>query len=513
MTFRVYAPGARRMELRLAPDTGQEHRLPMPRAAESGFFERHVADAGAGTRYRLRRDERWPQADPASHFQPEGVFGASEVINHRYAWQHTAWQGVHPRDLVLYEVHVGAFSSEGTYAGVEQHLGHLRELGITGIKLMPLATWSGERNWGYDGVFHNAPFAGYGRPEQLQRLIDACHGHGIAVILDVVTNHFGPEGNPMWDMARPFFCKKSNTPWGPGPRFEREEILAYFDAMARHFRQHYRFDGLRLDAVDAIDPRYRHEHIQRLARALEDHGDSGDEDKHPILFLESIEQQHDLLEVKAQGTSVLQLDFDYQRSCHRLVTGEKHAEYSAHIDPAADFESCLREGFCSSASHGQAPKEMHWSTLVTYLVNHDSAGNRYLGQRLQALVTAETFRACTALLLLHPAVPYLFMGQEWATERAFHFFTDFEHALGRRVAKGREHGFREVDFRRCREKPPHPQSSTALEASTLDWREREEGHKAEHLAFTRELLNVRKTVRPLMSDSTAQTQVSRQGRC
>jgi maltooligosyltrehalose trehalohydrolase len=434
-------------------------------------------------RYRLQRDDRWPQADPASQFQPDGVFGPSEIIDHRcYRWQNESWRGLSLEDVVLYELHVGTFSHTRDYDGVRRRLSHLRDCGITAIKLMPLATFAGRQNWGYDGVFHMAPFAAYGRPDQLRRLIDEAHGHGIAVLLDVVSNHFGPEGNPMWDMARPFFCERGNTAWGPGPRFERATVMAYFDEMARLFRREYRFDGLRVDAVDAIPIEHRKQHIVQLRDAIED---SGPKDGHSILMLELFDSQHDVLRHRAPGCSVTQLNTEFQRAGHRLLTGEGHNEYSDFVAPDRDFQSCLADGFAFFDRKsdfigkvvGQPLDALPWPTIVNYLVNHDTCGNRYLGQRLQALIGDRAFRAAHALLILQPGMPYLFMGQEWATKGRYHFFTDFEQGLGRRVARGRKRGFHELGaggIDGCEQKAPAPQQRQALESSTLDWSELEQ---------------------------------------
>lgn len=517
VTFRAWSPGARRLQVALEPGSAHQRWLPLSRL-EDGYWEATVDGVGAGARYFLQRDDRRPQPDPASAFQPAGVFGPSEVIDHdAYRWQHESWRGVPADELVLYEVHVGTFSAARSYDGLRERLAELAELGITGIKLMPLATSAGRHNWGYDGVFHLAPFPPYGRPAQLQRLVDAAHGQGIAVLVDVVTNHFGPEGNAMWTLARSFFHRESNTAWGPGPCFDKEPVQRYFEQMAEHFARHYRVDGLRVDAVHAIPHPERRPHLERLRRGLER---SAPPNMRLHLMLESVDNEASLLGQPQSGrVTVSQLNFDYQRATHRLLSGERHMEYGEADDDGTMLCLILARGLAfagdfSAQRHrivGESFDALPWSTLIAYLVNHDTAGNRYLGQRLQELISPQLFRAATALLLLHPATPYLFMGQEWASRRRFHFFTDFPEALGRRVSEGRLRGFHEVDPQRCSERAPGPQEPGALDASTLDWSEREEPACAAHLALTRELLALRRQHRPLMAPSTKGCRAWQQG--
>jgi maltooligosyltrehalose trehalohydrolase len=520
VTFRVWSPGARTLQLVLHSETPEERRQLFERDTE-GYWSCRVDGLGGGARYRLQRDDRWPQPDPASHFQPEGVFGPSEVVDHGdFTWRtDSSWRGVPADELVLYELHVATFDRSGAsrYDDVRRRLPELAQLGITGLKLMPLAACAGAHNWGYDGVFHLAPYAPYGTPEELRQLVDEAHGHGICVLVDVVTNHFGPEGNPMWQLSRGFFHRDANTAWGPGPRFDREAVLAYFEQMAWHFAQHYRVDGLRVDAVHAIPAAERRPHLERLVRGLERGAGEG---RCCHLMLESVDNEASLLRVANPGVSVSQLNFDFQRATHRLLTGEAHMEYGEVDDEGDALVRCLERGFTLAGEFspqrgrvvGETFDRLPWGTLVDYLVNHDTCGNRYLGQRLQELTSARGFRAATALLLLHPAVPYLFMGQEWASRQRFHFFTDFPEGLGRRVTKGRRQNFHEVDLDRCSERAPGPQEREALERSRLDWSERERDEHREHLALTRRLLELRREHRPQMNGSTAGSRCWREGR-
>ncbi|MCK5796781.1 MAG: DUF3459 domain-containing protein, partial [Deltaproteobacteria bacterium] len=440
---------------------------------------------------------------------PEGVFGPSEIIDHgAYRFIHDAWTGVAPEDLILYEVHVGAFSPEGTYDGLRRRLADLADLGITGIKLMPVATSAGDRNWGYDGVFHFAPYPPYGRPAALQRLVDDTHGVGIAILIDVVTNHFGPEGNAMWSLARSFFHRASTTAWGPGPRFERETVNAYFEQMAWHLAHHYHVDGLRVDAVHAIPAADRWPHIESLARGLA-RGASAGLTTH--LILESTENEASHLQATHGNVNVSQLNFDLQRATHRLLTGEAHGAYAEADDTGDALASCLDGAFFLRGQMsegrgrivGEATDSLTWPSIINYLVNHDTCGNRYLGQRLQTFVDRDRFNAARAMLLLHPATPYLFMGQEWATEQPFFFFTDFSDALGQRVSRGRLAGFEELDPSLCPITPPGPQDLQALLTSRLDWNEQKTPSHHRALTQTRSLLALRQKVRPQMDGSIA----------
>lgn len=498
ISFRVFSPQAKEIAI-LAND--QRFRC---KKLAHGFWEltlshEHVKD---GDRYWIEKDKRLKLADPASLYQPDGALGASQIIDYRLFNKKNSYKGISARDLVLYELHLGTFSPQGTYPGAEKYLDHLQHLGINAIKLMPLAAAPGKRSWGYDGVFHFAPFTPYGPPEELFHFVQAAHQRNIAVILDVVTNHFGPEGNTMWQLARSFFHQRNNTPWGPGPRFDQEIVLNYFAQMVFDWISFYDIDGFRLDAVHAIAKPQRHKHLKTLISAMKV-ATSDDRELH--LILESTENESSLLG-KDNNISISQLNFDYQRSFHRLLTRESHMEYQDYDSPAA--QNVLKRGFHFAGDYspwrkkkvGEKNSHLDWCAYLNYLTNHDSSGNRYHGERLHHLISKDAFRAATALLLLHPAPPYLFMGQEWACSSPFYFFVDFPETLGKNIARNRLKNFHEGDFTHYTGSVPPPNDPRAFEASKLNWDEILLGNHRKHLDLTTEIIKIRKNLRPQMED-------------
>ncbi|QLG93087.1 malto-oligosyltrehalose trehalohydrolase [Pseudomonas yamanorum] len=393
----------------------------------------------AGTRYRYNIDGEREVPDPASRAQATDVHGCSVVVDPlAYHWRHSAWRGRPWHEAVIYELHVGAL---GGYAEVERQLPRLAELGITAIELMPLAQFPGERNWGYDGVLPYAPHASYGAPEQLKQLIDSAHHHGLAVILDVVYNHFGPDGNYLGQYAKGFFREDTHTPWGAGIDFRRRQVRDFFIDNALMWLLDYRFDGLRLDAVHAInDPDF----LQALAQRVRQQVDPG---RHTWLVLENEFNQASLLE---QGFDA-QWNDDGHNALHVLLTGETDAYYADFAqDPTGKLARCLSEGFIyqgHTTRHGRERGEpsghLPPSAFVLFLQNHDQIGNRALGERLHQLCSPEALKAATTLLLLSPMIPLMFMGDEVNAEEPFLFFTDHHGELAEAVREGRRNEFAE----------------------------------------------------------------------
>ena len=432
--FALWAPDAFYVSVEL--QGGQS--VPMlPQAA--GWF---VADVrcGAGTRYHFNIDGERDVPDPASRLQHADVHGDSVVVDPlAYPWRHGAWQGRPWHEAVIYELHVGVL---GGYTAVEQHLPRLAELGITAIELMPLAQCPGERNWGYDGVLPYAPQASLGTPEQLKQLIDRAHEHGLAVILDVVYNHFGPDGNYLGQYAKGFFREDTHTPWGAGIDFRRREVRDFFIDNALMWLLEYRFDGLRLDAVHAIDdPSF----LKELARRVREQVDP---DRHVWLVLENEFNQASLLQ---QGFDA-QWNDDGHNALHVLLTGETDAYYADFADePTAKLARCLGEGFIYQGEttrhgtrRGESSEHLPPSAFVLFLQNHDQIGNRALGERLHQLCSPQALQAATTLLLMSPMIPLLFMGDEIAAEQPFLFFTDHHGELAEAVREGRRNEF--ADF-------------------------------------------------------------------
>lgn len=406
---------------------------------DNGWFVVQVScPAGSRYRYHIDGDQRVP--DPASRWQAEDVHGASVVVDPTaYQWQHHAWAGRPWHTAVIYEVHVGLL---GGYAEVEKHLPRLKDLGITALELMPLAQFPGERNWGYDGVLPYAPHNTYGSPEQLKHLIDTAHGLGLCVMLDVVYNHFGPDGNYLHLYAENFFCPQRHTPWGAGIDFERREVRNFFIENALMWLLEYRFDGLRLDAVHAIDhPAF----LLELARRVRQQ--TGPQ-RHVWLVLENEFNQARLLQ---QGFDA-QWNDDGHNALHVLLTGETCGYYADFADsPTVKLARALAEGFVFQGDidrhgrpRGEPSSHLPPGAFVWFLQNHDQVGNRALGERLHQLCSPQALHAATALLLLSPMIPLVWMGDESASDTPFLFFTDHQGDVAEAVREGRRNEF--ADF-------------------------------------------------------------------
>ena len=456
--FALWAPDAFYVSLEL--ENGQS--LPLLPQADGWFVIK--TRCPAGTRYRYNIDGELEVPDPASRAQAGDIDSPSVVVDPlAYRWQHSAWQGRPWNEAVIYELHVGAL---GGFSEVEQHLARLVELGITAIELMPLAQFPGERNWGYDGVLPYAPQASYGSPEQLKHLIDTAHGYGLAVILDVVYNHFGPHGNYLHRYAKGFFREDKQTPWGAAIDFRRREVRDFFIENALMWLLEYRFDGLRLDAVHAIeDPDFLQELAQRVRQQT---GPA----RHVWLMVENEHNQAGLLE---QGYDA-QWNDDGHNALHVLLTGETDAYYADYAhNPTEQLARCLSQGFVFQGHinrHGEQRGEpsghLPPSAFVLFLQNHDQIGNRAFGERLHQLANPEALKAATVLLLLSPMIPLMFMGDEFAAEQPFLFFTSHHGELARLVREGRRNefaafsAFADPDKR---ERIPDPNAAQTFEAS------------------------------------------------
>lgn len=440
--FRLWAPSARQLELCL--DTGPA--LTMP-AIGDGWYELFTDRAGPGSHYRYRIDSALEVPDPASRANPEDVHGPSEVIDPAdFDWSDGDWRGRPWHEAVIYELHVGAFSSRGDFAGVEARLDELAEVGVTALELMPVAEFPGRRNWGYDGVLPFAPDAAYGRPEDLKRLVQAAHARGLMVLLDVVYNHFGPEGNYLHAYAAPFFTERHLTPWGPAINFDGEDagpVRQFFIHNALYWLQEYHFDGLRLDAVHAIrddSPRHLLTELAEAVRA----GPGREREIHLVLENESNQARW------LRAGYAAQWNDDCHHAWHVLLTGEADGYYADFAQaPLAQLGRCLAEGFAfqgePSPYHGEERGEpsadLAPTHFVNFLQNHDQIGNRAFGERLINLTDHNRLSAAVALLLLSPMVPLLFMGEELGSRRPFLYFTDHDEALARRVTEGRRQEF------------------------------------------------------------------------
>ncbi|RXU65776.1 malto-oligosyltrehalose trehalohydrolase [Pseudomonas protegens] len=456
--FALWAPDARSVSLEL--DQGRS--LPMQAEADGWFVLQ--APCPPGSRYRFKIDQQLLVPDPASRAQDGDIHGPSLVVAaDAYPWQHPAWAGRPWHEAVIYELHVGVM---GGYQAVQQALPGLVELGVTAIELMPLAEFPGARNWGYDGVLPYAPEASYGPPEALKALIDCAHGQGLAVILDVVYNHFGPDGNYLPHYAKGFFRQDLHTPWGAAIDFRRRPVRDFFIDNALMWLLEYRFDGLRLDAVHAIDdPDFLLELARRVRQAVPP-------ERHVWLNLENERNQASLLQ---QGFDA-QWNDDGHNALHVLLTGETEAYYADFADdPTTQLARCLSQGFAFQGHvdrHGKARGEpsghLPPSAFVLFLQNHDQIGNRAFGERLNQLAPPQALHAATALLLLSPMIPLLFMGDEVAAEEPFLFFTSHQGPLAEAVREGRRNefaAFRAFTDARQRQRIPDPNALSTFQAS------------------------------------------------
>jgi maltooligosyltrehalose trehalohydrolase len=489
----VWAPDADRLTLEL-----DDRSVPMTDRGD-GVFEREDVDAGPGTRYRLRLDGEGPFPDPAARFQPEGVHGPSEVIDPtEYDWRDDDWAGVAREDLVIYELHVGAFSEAGTFDAVRERLSYLAGLGVTAIELMPVHDFPGARNWGYDPAAPFAPARAYGRPDALRRLVDAAHGAGLAVLLDVVYNHFGPDGAYATAFA-PFLTDKYETPWGPAMNLDdegAEGTRRFFVDNALHWLREYHVDGLRLDATHALHDESTPHFLAELAAAVDEHVDGPE--RH--LIAEDHRNLNRL--VQPRGEDGYGLDGVWSDDLHHqlrvLTAGDREGYYRDYRDTtAADVATTLRDGWFYRGEHsehlgeprGTDPTPVARSQCVVFIQNHDQVGNRPTGNRLTDDVSLPVYRALSTLLCVAEELPLLFMGQEWAASTPFQFFTDHNEELGPRVTEGRKEEF--ADFSGFDGTVPDPQAPATFERSVLDWDEPRRPPHDGVLALYRDLLALR----------------------
>jgi maltooligosyltrehalose trehalohydrolase len=503
--FRLWAPSARSVELKQRRGS-EERRLPLT-AGLDGWYAT-TAPAAAGDRYSYRINDEIDVPDPASRFQPDDVHAPSEIVDpKRFRWDDRNWTGRAWEEAVIYELHVGTFTPEGTYAGVQSRLTHLRDLGVTAIELMPLADFPGRRNWGYDGVLPFAPDSRYGRPEELKALIQAAHALGMMVFLDVVYNHFGPEGNYLSLYAAPFFTEKHHTPWGAAINFDDDHsrvVRDYYIHNALYWLEEYHFDGLRFDAVHAIADDSTPDILTELSQAVAAGPGSG---RQIHLILENEDNEARYLTCDATGrprSYTAQWNDDLHHALHVIGTDESSGYYVDYVDkPLAHLGRCLTTGYAyqgdpsivrHGAPRGEATPGVPLSAFVAFLQNHDQIGNRAFGDRITQLTRPERVRALSAIFLLAPAPPMFFMGQEWGTRAPFLFFCDFGPELAGAVREGRRKEFArfpEFTDPHVRERIPDPNAEETFAASVLDWDELRTQEARQWLAWHADILRVR----------------------
>ncbi|WP_453946611.1 malto-oligosyltrehalose trehalohydrolase [Bradyrhizobium sp. USDA 372] len=474
VSFNLWAPTARSVELL---EIGQPPRK-MPRDAD-GWCQLLSRTARAGTRYQFRIDEDLLVPDPASCFQPDDVGAPSEVIDTAALRDSVLYPGRPWAEAVIYELHVGTFSDEGTYAGVEKKLPYLRDLGITAIELMPLNDVPGRHNWGYDGVLLNAPNARYGRPEDLKRLLRAAHALDIMVYLDVVYNHFGAQLNYLHLYAENFFNSRHTTGWGPAVNLEGADgafVRGFLIENALMWLRDYGFDGLRFDAVHALKDDSKRHFLVELAETLR----SQLAGRRVHLMLENEANQAHLL-ARSQGRATYydaQWGDDFHNALHVLLTGEDEGYYRAFADkPLEHLARSLTEGFAyqgevfplHQAPRGEPSAHLPPEATIFFAQNHDQVGNRAFGERLSRLVGPDRLELALALVLLSPHIPLLFMGEEAAAETPFLFFADWTGELTREGRRKEFSHFKAFATPETRAGIPDPCDERTFLASKLDW--------------------------------------------
>ncbi len=502
--FRLWAPGEQRVRLALE---GRSETLPMT-ALSDGWHELATKEAIAGTQYSFELTNSMRVPDPASRYQPRDVHGPSEVIDPgAYQWRDGSWQGRPWHEAVLYEMHIGAFTPEGTFQAAIERLDHLVELGITALELMPLADFPGARNWGYDGVLLFAPDASYGRPEDLKAFVESAHGRGLMVFLDVVYNHFGPDGNYLPVYAPQILTDRHKTPWGSAINYDGVDATPMREFVihnALYWLEEFHFDGLRFDAVHAImDDSSMHlldELAQRVRRTF-------GKERQVHLILENEENEAHLLARGPKGEVeryTAQWNDDVHHGLHPAATGEGSGYYAEYRGATEKLARALAEGFAfqgemmtyRGSARGEPSAHLPPTAFISFMQNHDQVGNRAFGDRLTHATPTERVRAIAAVFLLAPQIPMLFMGEEWAAAQPFPFFCDFNDELAEAVRKGRRAEFAkfpEFQDEAMRERIPDPTSEATFRSAKLDWQDLPRAPHSQWLDWYRRILAVRRT--------------------
>lgn len=513
-TFIVWAPFAQSMAVKIISPPGQ---LVAMEQEGSGYWKAVVSGLAPGSRYYYRLDDDRDRPDPASHFQPEGVHGPSQVVDHAaFCWTDRDWRGIPPASMIIYELHTGTFTPEGTFEAVIARLKDLKELGVNAVELMPVAQFPGARNWGYDGAYPYAVQNSYGGPEGLKRLVNACHIQGIAVVLDVVYNHLGPEGNYLWDYG-PYFTDRYCTPWGRAINFDgpySDEVRSYFIGNALHWITDFHIDALRIDAIHGIFDFSAKHVLRELGEAV--HADAASRSRNGFVILESdLNDVRFIAPVEAGGYGLdAQWNDDFHHALHTLITGERTGYYE-DFGKIEQMEKALREGFVYSGEFSRFRKRRHGNDsrgqpphrFVVFSQNHDQVGNRMLGERLSKLAGFEALKLAAAAVILSPNIPLFFMGEEYGEVAPFRYFVSHgDKDLVEAVRKGRGEEFK--DFSWAGE-PPDPQAEETFRMSKLDWSRRDLGHHHVLLRFYKSLVKFRRETPAFALTDRAQREVGR----
>lgn len=504
VNFRFWAPAVTEVKLELDKSNG----IPMT-AIDEGWFELKISTAQNGSHYRFQLPNGMSVPDPASRFNPQDVHGPSEVVDPtEFKWSDDSWVGRPWEEAVIYELHVGSFTPSGNFTGVMDRLNYLVDLGITALEIMPVADFPGRRNWGYDGVLLFAPDAVYGRPNDFKCLVNAAHDHGLMVFLDVVYNHFGPEGNYLHTYAPAFFNPNHVTPWGAAINFDGEGsriVRDFFIHNALYWLEEYHLDGLRLDAIHTISDESSLDIVEELAGVIRQ-GPGQERNVH--LILENDLNQAHYLNRDTTGqkhSATAQWNDDFHHALHVLASGETEGCYSDYTnEPVRLLGRSLTEGFVfqGEPSHfrggvrrGEPSGHLPSTAFVSFLQTHDQVGNRAFGERLCHIISPTKHEALIAILLLSPQMPLLFMGEEFAAEQPFMFFCDFGPEFARAVTEGRRQEFSKIDRfvdAAQRELIPDPNNISTFTNCVLDWSILEHTHHYATFKLYRQLLSLRR---------------------
>ena len=500
--FNLWAPFPRKVALKII--SPEEKIIPMEKDKE-GYWRTTIEGVTPATKYFYRLNDEEGRPDPASQHQPQGVHGASQVVDHSaFVWSDGNWQGIPLSEMIMYELHVGTFTPEGTFHAIVPRLDELRDTGINTLELMPVSQFPGERNWGYDGVYPYAVQNSYGGPEGLKYLVNECHRRGISVILDVVYNHLGPEGNYLRDFG-PYFTDKYKTPWGDAINFDdthSREVRNFFIDNAIHWFRHYHVEALRLDAIHAIFDMGAKHFLCELSERVEEF--SRKQTRKYYLIAESDLNDSRVViprESGGRGVDGMWCD-DFHHSLHVLLTGEDKGYYF-DFGKIEHLVKSIREGFVYSGeysrfrkkNHGNSSKDIPAKQMVVFSQNHDQIGNRMLGERLSILVSFEALKLAAGIVLLSPYIPLLFMGEEYGEDAPFLYFVSHsDRALIEAVRQGRKKEFGEFKWQG---EPPDPQSTETFLRSKINWNKRTGGNHKVLREFYKHLITVRKTTAAL----------------
>jgi malto-oligosyltrehalose trehalohydrolase len=500
--FRFWAPAADRVRLEI--DSADQVLVLEPQA--DGWHELTTSQARVGSRYMFVLPDGTRVPDPASRFQPADVHGSSEVIDPKaHRWTDSDWKGRPWKEAVLYELHVGTFTEDGTFLAAIQRLDHLVDLGVTGIELMPVADFPGRWNWGYDGAFLYAPDSSYGRPEDMKTLIQEAHARGLMILLDVVYNHFGPDGNYLPLYAPNTLTDRHKTDWGDAVNFDGDGSRAVREFTihnALYWIEEFHLDGLRLDAVHAIKDDSSKHLLDELAERVRQRAG----DRHIHLILENEKNQASRLCRNGRGEPrhyTAQWNDDIHHVLHAAATRESNGYYADFKDDANKLGRALAEGFAfqgevmksSGVERGEPSGHLPPTGFVSFIQNHDQIGNRAYGDRIHKLAQMERVRAIAAIYLLLPQIPMLFMGEEWGCPHPFPYFCDFDGELGDKVRRGRREefaSFPEFKDPNQRERFPDPLAEETFLSAKLDWSKSRQGVHADWADWYKRLLKVRK---------------------